>query len=68
MALRPVGGKPLIVPEGVSDEEATFVEPLADAIYSIVDQGKIHDAFAIPTKAGLKAIIYIGTPLENNGA
>ena len=30
---------------------------------------KIHDAFdAIRTKAGLKAIIYIGEPLENNGA
>ena len=41
VALRPVGGKPLIVPEGVSDEEATFVEPLADAIHSIVNQGKV---------------------------
>lgn len=39
--LRPVGGKPFIVPEDVSDEEATFVEPLADAIHSIVDQGKV---------------------------
>jgi len=29
----------------------------------------IHDAFdAIGTKAGLKAIIYVGTPLEGNGA
>ncbi len=41
VALRPVNGKPLIVPPGVSDEEATFVEPLADAIHSIVDQGKV---------------------------
>jgi L-iditol 2-dehydrogenase len=41
VALRPVGGKPLIIPEGVSDEEATFVEPLADAVHSIVDQGKV---------------------------
>lgn len=40
-ALRPVAGKPLLIPEGVSDEEATFVEPLADAIHSIVDQGKV---------------------------
>lgn len=40
-ALRPVGGKPLLVPEGVSDEEATFVEPLADVVHSIVDQGKV---------------------------
>lgn len=39
--LRPVKGKPLVIPEGVSDEEATFVEPLADAIHSIVDQGKV---------------------------
>ena len=39
--LRPVGGKPLVVPEGVTDEEATFVEPLADAVHSIVDQGKV---------------------------
>jgi L-iditol 2-dehydrogenase len=39
--LRPVAGKPLIIPEGVSDEEATFVEPLADAVHSIVDQGKV---------------------------
>jgi L-iditol 2-dehydrogenase len=39
--LRPIGGKPLVVPEGVTDEEATFVEPLADAIHSIVDQGKV---------------------------
>ncbi|MDQ3227029.1 MAG: zinc-binding dehydrogenase [Chloroflexota bacterium] len=41
VALRPVNGKPLIVPPDVSDEEATFVEPLADAIHSIVDQGKV---------------------------
>lgn len=41
VALRPVNGKPVFVPEGVSDEEATFVEPLADAIHSIVDQGKV---------------------------
>jgi L-iditol 2-dehydrogenase len=41
VALRPVGGKPMIIPEGVSDEEATFVEPLADAVHSIVDQGKV---------------------------
>ncbi|MCC7025074.1 MAG: zinc-binding dehydrogenase [Thermomicrobiales bacterium] len=39
--LRPVKGKPLVIPESVSDEEATFVEPLADAIHSIVDQGKV---------------------------
>ena len=39
--LRPVLGKPVVIPEGVSDEEATFVEPLADAIHSIIDQGKV---------------------------
>ncbi len=39
--LRPVGGKPLVVPPDVTDEEATFVEPLADAVHSIVDQGKV---------------------------
>jgi L-iditol 2-dehydrogenase len=41
VGLRPVLGKPVVIPEGVSDEEATFVEPLADAIHSIVDQGKV---------------------------
>jgi len=41
MALRPVGGSTLKVPEGVTDEEATFVEPLADAIHSTVNQGKV---------------------------
>lgn len=41
IGLRPVSGKPLVVPDGVSDEEATFVEPLADAVHSIVDQGKV---------------------------
>ncbi|MCA9878300.1 MAG: zinc-binding dehydrogenase [Thermomicrobiales bacterium] len=40
-ALRPVKGKPLVIPEGVSDEEATFVEPLADAVHSLVDQAKV---------------------------
>ncbi len=40
-ALRPVGGKPLVIPDDVTDEEATFVEPLADAVHSIVDQGKV---------------------------
>lgn len=39
-ALRPVKGRPLVIPEGVSDEEATFVEPLADAVHSLVDQAK----------------------------
>lgn len=39
--LRPFGGKPLPIPPGVTDEEATFVEPLADAVHSIVDQGKV---------------------------
>ena len=39
-ALRPVKGEKLVIPEGVSDEEATFVEPLADAIHSITDQAK----------------------------
>ena len=41
IGLRPVGGKPLVIPAGVTDEEATFVEPLADAVHSIVDQGKV---------------------------
>jgi len=41
LMLRPVSGKPLIIPPGVTDEEATFVEPLADAIHSIVDQGQV---------------------------
>ncbi|MFN8590280.1 MAG: zinc-binding dehydrogenase [Thermomicrobiales bacterium] len=41
MGLRPVGGKPLVIPADVTDEEATFVEPLADAVHSIVDQGKV---------------------------
>jgi len=40
--LRPVLGKPVVIPDGVSDEEATFVEPLADAIHSIIDQGKVQ--------------------------
>ncbi len=40
-ALRPVKGEKLVIPEGVSDEEATFVEPLADAIHSITDQAKV---------------------------
>jgi L-iditol 2-dehydrogenase len=39
--LRPTGGRPFVIPEGVTDEEATFVEPLADAVHSIVDQGKV---------------------------
>ena len=37
----PLAASRSIIPEGVSDEEATFVEPLADAIHSIVDQGKV---------------------------
>jgi L-iditol 2-dehydrogenase len=41
IGLRPVGGKPLVIPPDVTDEEATFVEPLADAVHSIVDQGKV---------------------------
>src|SRR3712207_4908166 len=40
-ALRPVSNHPLPIPEGVTDEEATFVEPLADAIHSTVNQGKV---------------------------
>lgn len=41
LSLRPVKGRPMIVPDDVTDEEATFVEPLADAVHSIVDQGKV---------------------------
>ncbi len=40
-SLRPVKGQPMLVPDDVTDEEATFVEPLADAVHSIVDQGKV---------------------------
>lgn len=40
-ALRPLAGRPMVIPPDVSDEEATFVEPLADAVHSIVDQGKV---------------------------
>lgn len=41
VSLRPVGGKPLPIPAGVTDEEATFVEPLADAIHSTVNRGQV---------------------------
>lgn len=40
-SLRPLAGRPMEIPGDVSDEEATFVEPLADAVHSIVDQGKV---------------------------
>lgn len=40
-SLRPLAGRPMQIPTDVSDEEATFVEPLADAVHSIVDQGKV---------------------------
>jgi L-iditol 2-dehydrogenase len=39
--LRPIDGKPFLIPADVTDEEATFVEPLADAIHSLVDQAKV---------------------------
>lgn len=39
--LRIDNGKPLIIPDGVSDEEATFVEPLADNIHAVVEQARI---------------------------
>jgi L-iditol 2-dehydrogenase len=39
--LRIDNGKPLVIPESVSDEEATFVEPLADNIHAVVEQAKV---------------------------
>jgi L-iditol 2-dehydrogenase len=39
--LRLDNGKPLTIPTSVSDEEATFVEPLADNIHAVVDQAKL---------------------------
>lgn len=37
-----VDGHPLVIPDHVSDEEATFVEPLADCIHAVVDQAKVR--------------------------
>jgi L-iditol 2-dehydrogenase len=39
--LRIDNGKPLLIPESVADEEATFVEPLADNIHAVVEQAKV---------------------------
>lgn len=40
--LRATDGKPLVIPDGVSFEEATFVEPLADCIHAVVDQARVE--------------------------
>jgi threonine dehydrogenase-like Zn-dependent dehydrogenase len=43
--------------------------PVAKLITHRMELENIHEAFdAIRTKTGLKAIIYIGTPLQKNGA
>jgi L-iditol 2-dehydrogenase len=34
-------GGPLTIPDTVSDEEATFVEPLADNIHAVLEQGRV---------------------------
>jgi L-iditol 2-dehydrogenase len=39
--LRIDNGKPLLIPETVTDEEATFVEPLADNIHAVLEQAKV---------------------------
>jgi L-iditol 2-dehydrogenase len=39
--LRIDNGKPLVIPDSVSDEEATFVEPLADNIHAVVEQARV---------------------------
>lgn len=36
------GGRPLIIPEGVKSEDATFVEPLADCIHAVIDQAEVQ--------------------------
>jgi len=33
---------PLSIPSHVSDEELTFVEPLADCIHAVIDQAQVH--------------------------
>lgn len=40
--LRITDNHPLIIPDHVSDEEATFVEPLADCIHAVMDQARVR--------------------------
>jgi L-iditol 2-dehydrogenase len=39
--LRINNGGPLTIPDSVTDEEATFVEPLADNIHAVVEQARV---------------------------
>lgn len=38
--LRNQDGGPLVIPDGTSDDSATFVEPLADCIHAVCDQAR----------------------------